>query len=77
MIANLVFITGGSSGIGAAMARVVPYSAARVINISRRALKGYEHYEVDLSDPSAWRGVADLFAREMKGFAGERVVFFD
>jgi benzil reductase ((S)-benzoin forming) len=75
VVANLVFITGGSSGIGAAMARVVPFSDARVINISRRALAGYEHYEADLSDPAAWCGVADLFAREIKDFSGERVVF--
>jgi len=75
VVANLVFITGGSSGIGAAMARVVPYSDARIINISRRELKGYDHYEADLADPAAWRGVADLFAREIKDFAGERIVF--
>jgi benzil reductase ((S)-benzoin forming) len=75
VVANLVFITGGSSGIGAAMARVVPYSDARVINISRRGLEGYDHYEADLSDPAAWRGVADLFAREIEDFAGERIVF--
>jgi len=75
VVANLVFITGGSSGIGAAMARVVPYSDARVINISRRALTGCEHHEADLSDPAAWCEVADLFAREIKNFAGERIVF--
>jgi benzil reductase ((S)-benzoin forming) len=75
VVANLVFITGGSSGIGAAMARVVPYSDARVINISRRRLEGYDHYEADLSHPEAWRGVADLFAREIEDFAGERIVF--
>jgi benzil reductase ((S)-benzoin forming) len=72
--ANLVFITGGSSGIGAAMARSVPYGDARVINISRRALPGYDHFEADLSDPAAWRGVADLFARETKEFTGERII---
>jgi benzil reductase ((S)-benzoin forming) len=75
VVANLVFITGGSSGIGAAMARVVPYSDARVINISRRASPGCEHFEADLSDPAAWRGVADFFAREIKEFSGERIVF--
>jgi benzil reductase ((S)-benzoin forming) len=75
VVANLVFITGGSSGIGAAMARAVPYSDTRVINISRRALTGCEHHEADLSDPAAWRGVADLFAREIVDFTGERVVF--
>jgi benzil reductase ((S)-benzoin forming) len=75
VVANLVFITGGSSGIGAAMARVVPYSDVRVINISRRELDGYDHFEADLADPAAWRGVADLFAREIKDFNGERIVF--
>lgn len=75
VVANLVFITGGSSGIGAAMARAVPYPDARVINISRRGLEGYGHYEADLSDPAAWRGVADLFVREIAGFAGDRIVF--
>ena len=57
------------------MARVIPYPDARVINISRRALTGYEHCEADLSDPAAWCKVADLFAREIEDFAGERVVF--
>jgi len=75
VVANLVFITGGSSGIGAAMARLVPYPDARIINISRRALTGFDHYAADLSDPASWRGVADLFAREIKDFAGERAVF--
>jgi len=73
--ANLVFISGGSSGIGAAMARLVPYADARVINISRRALQGCAHHEADLANPATWRGVAELFARELKGFSGERVVF--
>jgi benzil reductase ((S)-benzoin forming) len=75
MFTNLVFISGGSSGIGAAMARVVPYSDVRVINISRRGLEGSDHYEADLSEPAAWRGVADLFAREIADFTGERIVF--
>jgi len=57
------------------MARLVPYSDARVVNISRRPLDGFEHYEADLSQPAAWRGVADLFARELADFAGERAVF--
>jgi benzil reductase ((S)-benzoin forming) len=75
VVANLVFITGASSGIGAAMARAIPYSDVRVINISRRGLEGVEHFEADLSDPAAWREVSDLFAREIKDFGGERIVF--
>ena len=57
------------------MARAVPYSDARVISISRRRLAGYEHHGADLSDSAAWSGVADLFARELKDFGGDRVVF--
>jgi benzil reductase ((S)-benzoin forming) len=75
VVASLIFITGGSSGIGAAMAQDVPYADARIINISRRGQPGCEHYEADLADPAAWRGVADLFEREMADFSGERVVF--
>jgi len=75
MNSNLVFITGASSGIGAAMARALPYPNARVINISRRGGGGFEHFPADLSDPGQWRGVAELFARETKAFEGERVIF--
>jgi benzil reductase ((S)-benzoin forming) len=74
MPTNLVFITGGSSGLGLALARSVPFADARVIDISRRGAPGYEHFEADLADPAAWQAVAELFAREMKGFAGEQIV---
>jgi benzil reductase ((S)-benzoin forming) len=74
MVANLVFVTGGSSGIGASMARAVPYSEARVIDISRRGSADIEHFEADLADPDQWSRVANLFSAEMKGFDGERVV---
>jgi len=71
----LVFISGGSSGIGLALARAVPWPDARVVDVSRRGAKGLEHFAADLAEPSAWRRVGELFAREMKGFAGEDVVF--
>jgi benzil reductase ((S)-benzoin forming) len=72
---HLVFVSGASSGIGLAMARSVPYPGARVIDISRRGAKGIEHFPADLAEPGEWDRVAQLFATEMKGFAGERVVF--
>ena len=40
----LVFVTGASSGIGLALARAVPWPGARVINVSRRAAPGLEHF---------------------------------
>lgn len=75
VVSNLVFISGGSSGIGDALASTVPYPDARVIDISRRGVAGREHFKADLADPCQWSGVADLFARVMRGFDGERVVF--
>ena len=75
MAQNLVFITGASSGIGLALARAVPYEDARVIDISRRGGPGLEHVKADLSDPTSWSRVGELFARELDGFAGQRVVF--
>jgi benzil reductase ((S)-benzoin forming) len=72
---HLIFISGASSGIGLAMARSVPYAGARVIDISRRGAAGIEHFPADLADPAEWPRVAALFAKEMAGFAGERVVF--
>jgi hypothetical protein len=46
-----------------------------VIDLCRRGAKGIEHFSADSPIPSEWDRVAELFAREMKGFAGERVVF--
>jgi benzil reductase ((S)-benzoin forming) len=71
----LVFVSGGSSGIGLALARAVPWPDARVIDISRRGAPGMEHFAADLADPAGWAKVAELFAREIRGFAGERAVF--
>jgi benzil reductase ((S)-benzoin forming) len=72
---HLIFISGASSGIGLAMARSVPYAGARVIDISRRGAAGVEHFPADLAEPSEWDRVAQLFEKEISGFAGERVVF--
>jgi benzil reductase ((S)-benzoin forming) len=74
MPSHLVFVTGASSGIGLALARAVPWPDARVFDVSRRGAPGLEHLRADLSEPSAWVAVAELFAGEMKGFAGEGVV---
>lgn len=70
---HLVFVTGSSSGIGLALVRSVPFADARVIGISRRAAPGTEHFAADLSDPASWPRVAELFARELEGFAGDGV----
>lgn len=72
---SLVFVSGGSSGIGEAMIRTLPFSPARVFDLSRRGAPGCEVLRVDLADPVAWPRVAELFHRELEGFDGERAIF--
>lgn len=72
----LVFVTGGSSGIGRALIETAPYPAARIVHFARRPASGAaENVAVDLSDPASWPRVAAVFERECAAFAGERVVF--
>ncbi|TDU90102.1 enoyl-ACP reductase-like protein [Kribbella voronezhensis] len=73
-VTSLVWISGASAGIGAALAASVPFPEARVVDLSRRG-GTVEHFPVDLSDPAAWVGVERYFEAELAGFSGERVVF--
>ncbi|MGH8907144.1 MAG: SDR family NAD(P)-dependent oxidoreductase [Egibacteraceae bacterium] len=76
MTDTIVWITGASSGIGAALAETVPFADAHVIDVSRSggAPGGAEHLPADLSDPAAWAAVeAHLHAR-LGVFAGKRAV---
>lgn len=72
---SIVWITGASQGIGAALARAVPYPDARVINISRRDSPDFETVRADLTDPAAWDRVIDHFNAELRTFRGDRAVF--
>ncbi|GAA0576664.1 SDR family NAD(P)-dependent oxidoreductase [Kribbella sandramycini] len=75
-MSSLVWISGASAGIGAALAAAVPFPAARVIDLSRRGGgPASEHFRADLSDPADWARVEEHFVRELTGFTGERVVF--
>jgi NAD(P)-dependent dehydrogenase (short-subunit alcohol dehydrogenase family) len=75
MSGSLVFVSGGSSGIGLALVKTVPFERARTIDISRRGGAGCEHFAADLADPAEWSRVDALFEREIPGFDGDRVVF--
>ena len=72
---TLLFVTGGSSGIGEALVRTLPFAPARVFDVSRRGLPGATQLRADLARPEEWPRVAELFRRELAGFAGERAVF--
>jgi NAD(P)-dependent dehydrogenase (short-subunit alcohol dehydrogenase family) len=70
-----VWISGASSGIGAALATSVPYANARVIGIGRRAPAAGEHLEADLGDPGTWPGVAAHFDQVLGSGQYDRAVF--
>ena len=72
---SLIWISGASAGIGAALAAAVPYADARVIDLSRRGGGSAEHFKADLSDPADWVRVERHFREELAGYDGERVVF--
>jgi benzil reductase ((S)-benzoin forming) len=71
----LVWISGASSGIGAALAASVPYDDARVIGISRRPPAAGEHVEADLADPASWPRVAAHFEQTLARHGAGSAVF--
>jgi benzil reductase ((S)-benzoin forming) len=50
----VVWVSGGSSGIGAALIETVPYESARIINIARRPHPQAEHFQADLLRREDW-----------------------
>jgi benzil reductase ((S)-benzoin forming) len=72
---SIVWITGATQGIGAALARSVPYPDARVINIARRQHPDLETVQADLTDPASWDRIIDHVRSELASFRGERAVF--
>jgi NAD(P)-dependent dehydrogenase (short-subunit alcohol dehydrogenase family) len=72
---SIVWITGATQGIGAALARAVPYQDARIINISRRQHPDLETLQADLTDPASWDRIIDHVGSELASFHGDRAVF--
>lgn len=71
----LVWISGASAGLGAALAATIPFEA-ELIDISRRGgTPGAHHLAVDLADPLSWSVVAEDFERRLTDFTGDTVVF--
>lgn len=70
----LVWISGASAGIGAALAAAVPFPDARVIDISRRGGTA-EHLRADLADPADWPLVEQHFTKELAEYDGDRAIF--
>jgi benzil reductase ((S)-benzoin forming) len=76
VVDTLLWISGASSGIGAALAQTVPYANAHVVDISRSGgTPGTEHLPADLADPAAWSAIAAHFLVRLADFDGSHVVF--
>lgn len=73
---TLIWISGASSGLGAALADTQPFADAHVVDISRSGgTPGTEHLPADLADPASWAAVEAHFHVQLGGFTGERAVF--
>ncbi len=76
MVDTLIWITGASSGLGAALAATVPHDNAHVVSISRSpGADGTEHLPADLTDPASWGAVQNHLLVRLAAFGGSRVVF--
>lgn len=72
----LVWISGASGGIGAALAASVPFEGAHTFDLSRSGgAPGTEHVPADLSDPAAWAAVAAHFDAVLGDTEAETAVF--
>lgn len=72
----LVWISGASAGLGAALAATIPFESAELIDISRRGgTPGAHHVAVDLADPDSWPVVEKDFRQRIKADDPDLVVF--
>ena len=72
----LLWITGASSGIGAALAATAPYDDVHIVDISRSGgTPRTEHVPADLVDPASWGAIEAHFHAKLAEFDGDRVVF--
>lgn len=72
---SIVWITGATSGIGAALARSCPWPDAEIISVSRRPHPDFESVYFELSDPDSWDAVGAHVTERLATFRGERALF--
>lgn len=71
----ITWITGASSGLGAALAETVPFAGA-VIDVSRSGGgAATDHLAADLADPASWETVEERMLADLEDFDGDRAVF--
>ena len=70
---TVVWISGASFGIGAGLARKVPWPDARIINLDIKPSPLYETITFDLTQPDTWDAVRLHFETEFAGFRKQGV----
>lgn len=76
-MSDLVIITGGSGGLGLALAETVPFPA-KVVDVSRSGPPegdDIEHFAADLSRPGEWDRVGEHVAELVEENDPDRIVF--
>jgi NAD(P)-dependent dehydrogenase (short-subunit alcohol dehydrogenase family) len=72
----LVWISGASAGLGAALAATIPFENAELVDLSRRGgTPGAHHVAVDLADPRSWPTVDKDFRQRIEATDPELVLF--
>lgn len=74
---SLVIITGGSSGLGLAIATRAPFEA-RIVDVSRSGPPdgmGIEHHAADLAEPEGWTAVSERIEELVAQESPSRSVF--
>ncbi|MFG1905779.1 SDR family NAD(P)-dependent oxidoreductase [Kribbella sp. NPDC048928] len=72
----LIWISGASAGLGAALAATIPFEGAELVDISRRGgVPGAQHVAVDLADPESWPVVEKDFRQRIEAEDPDLVVF--
>jgi NAD(P)-dependent dehydrogenase (short-subunit alcohol dehydrogenase family) len=67
---DVVIVTGGASGLGAAVADVLRERGGTPVVLDRTAAEGFKHEVVDLADGEAARGATVAVAERHGGLAG-------
>lgn len=72
---TIVWITGATSGIGAALARTCPHAGAEIVNASRRQHPELRTIQIDLTRAETWTALVDDFHARLASFRGRRAIF--
>jgi NAD(P)-dependent dehydrogenase (short-subunit alcohol dehydrogenase family) len=72
---TIVWISGGSGGIGGGLVRHQPFAGARVINLDLVPAPTVETIVFDLADPSTWAAATASFTTEIERTPRARVRF--